>query len=93
MLFNGSGLGFSRFLTAIILIIPILIVAGSFLDLNLGGKLKEHFNTICFGAGFVCCLLLAIALPEHVNLAWGSWLYALLSVGGGAVSCIERLKR
>ncbi len=93
VLFDGTGLGFARFLSAIILIIPILIIAGNFVNLNLSGKLKEHFNAICFVAGFVCCLFLAIALPGHITLAWGSWLYILLAVAGGGVSCIEHLKR
>ena len=92
VLFDGKGLGFSRFLSALIIIIPILIIAGNFINLNLSGKLKEHFNTICFAAGFTCCLLLAIVLPQHVTLAWGSWLYFLLSITGVAVSCIEHLK-
>lgn len=93
VLFDGKGLGFSRFLSAIIIIIPILIIIGNFVNLNLSGKLKEHFNAICFAAGFICCLLLVIVLPQHVTLAWGSWLYILLAIAGVAVSCVERLKK
>lgn len=92
VLFDGAGLGFSRFLSAVILIIPLLIIAGNFVNLKLSGKLKEYFNAICFAAGFVCCLLLAIVLPQYVSLAWGGWLYIVLAVAGVAVSCIEYLK-
>lgn len=92
MVFNGRGLGFSRFLSAVVLMIPILIIVNHFVNLNLNGKLKEHFNAICFAAGLVCILLLAIALPEHVTLAWGSWIYLLLAAAGAAVSCIEHIK-
>ena len=93
VLFEGKGLGFSRFLSALIIIIPLLIIAGNFFNLKLSGKLKEHFNAICFAAGFICCLLLTIALPQHISLAWGSWLYILLSITGIAVNCIEHLKK
>lgn len=92
MLFNGKGLGISRILSAIILIVPILVVAGNFVNFNLTGKLKENFNTICFVAGFVSCILMAIVLPEYVTLAWGSYLYVLLAAAGTIVSCIELIK-
>lgn len=93
VLFDGEGLGFSRFLSAIIIVIPILIIAGNIVNLKLSGKLKEHFNAICFAAGLICCLLLTIALPQYVSLAWGGWLYILLSITGIAVDCIEHLKK
>lgn len=92
VLFDGSGLGFSRFLSLIIIIVPILIITGNFIDLKLSGKLKENFNAICFGTGFIVCLLMAIVLPSHISLAWGGWLYILLSAAGVAVSCIEQVK-
>lgn len=89
VLFDGKGLGFSRFLSAIALVVPIIIVAGNFVNFNLSGNLKEHFNAICFAAGFVACILMAIVLPNPVSLAWGGWLYALLALAGAGVSCIE----
>lgn len=93
VLFDGSGLGFSRFLSAIILIVPILLVLGNFINFNMSGKLKENFNAICFVAGLACCLLMAIALPQNITVAWGGWLYILLAAAGTAVSCIERFKK
>lgn len=92
VLFDGKGLGFSRFLSAVILIVPIVIVAGNIVNFNLSGKLKESFNAICFVVGFAACLLMAIVLPEHISLAWGGWLYVLLSAVGTAVSCIADIK-
>lgn len=93
VLFDGTGLGFSRFLSIIVLIAPILIVAGNFVNLNLSGKLKENFNAICFGAGFIACALMAITLPSAISLAWGAWLYILFAAAGTAVSCIERFNK
>lgn len=93
VLFNGKGLGFSRFLSAIILIVPIAIVVGRFVNFNLSGELKEHFNTICFVTGFVACLLMAVVLPQGISLAWGGWLYVLLALAGIAVSNINYINR
>lgn len=92
VLFDGSGLGFSRFLSLIIILLPILIIVGNYVNLNLSGKLKENFNAICFGAGFIVCLLMAIILPSPISLAWGGWLYILLAALGVAVSCIDQVK-
>lgn len=93
VLFDGKGLGFSRFLSFIIMIVPIVVVAGNIVNFNLSGKLKENFNAICFVTGFVACLLMAVVLPECISLAWGGWLYVLLAVGGIAVSSINHIKK
>lgn len=93
VLFDGKGLGFSRFLSAIIMIVPIVIVAANIMNFNLSGKLKENFDSICFVIGFAACLLMAIVLPEYISLAWGGWLYILLAVAGTAISCIENIKK
>lgn len=93
VLFDGKGLGFSRFLSFIIMIVPIVVVAGNIVNFNLSGKLKENFNAICFVTGFVACLLMAVVLPERITLAWGGWLYVLFAAVGTAVSCIEQIKK
>lgn len=93
VLFDGKGLGFSRFLSFIIMIVPIVVVAGNIVNFNLSGKLKENFNAICFIAGFFACLLMAVVLPQHISLAWGGWLYVLLAAAGAAVSCIDHIKK
>lgn len=91
VLFNGKGLGFSRFLSLIIMIVPIAVIVGNFVNFNLSGKLKENFNAICFATGLVGCLLMAVILPMHITLAWGGWLYVLLALAGIAVSCIKQI--
>lgn len=93
VLFDGAGLGFSRFLSAVIIIVPVLIVLSNFVNFNLSGKLKENFNAICFVAGLISCILMAIALPFQITLAWGGWLYILFAAAGTAVSCIDLIKK
>lgn len=91
VLFEGRGLGFSRFLSALILIVPILVVAGKFVNFNLPANIKENFDTLCFIAGFILCLIFAMALPNGISLAWGGWLYVILAVFGAAVSCLDKI--
>lgn len=93
VLFQGRGLGFSRFLSFIIMIVPVLVIVSNFINLNLKGKLKENFNTICFAAGFVSCLLMAIVLPKNITLSWGGWLYFILAAGGTAISHLVNVKK
>ena len=91
VLFEGRGLGFSRFLSALILIAPILIVAGKFVNFKLSASIKENFDALCFIAGFILCLIFAMALPNGISLAWGGWLYVILAVFGTAVSCLDKI--
>lgn len=93
IIFDGKGLGFSRFLSVIILTVPLLVIVGNLVNLNLSGNLKKYFNAICFASGFTTCLLMAIVLPAYVTLTWGGWLYILLASVGTAVGCIELLKK
>ena len=87
VLFEGSGLGFSRFLSVLIFLAPMFVVLNK--SVNLKGKLSEHFCTLCFVAGVVLCLLFAIALPSGISLSWGSWLYMLISLLGIGVCRID----
>ena len=75
---DGSGLGFSRFLSVLIFLAPMFVVLNNSVNLKLTGKLSEHFCTLCFVAGVVLCLLFAVALPSGISLSWGSWLYMLI---------------
>ena len=86
VLFEGSGLGFSRFLSVLIFLAPMFVVLNKSVNLKLTGKLSEHFCMLCFVAGVVLCLLFAIALA---SLSWGSWLYMLISLLGIGVCRID----
>ncbi len=77
VLFEGSGLGFSRFLSVLIFLAPMFVVFNKSVNLKLTGKLSEHFCMLCFVAGVVLCLLFAIALPLwHLSLLGQLALYA-----------------
>lgn len=76
VLFEGSGLGFSRFLSVLIFLAPMFVVLNNSVNLKLTGKLSEHFCTLCFIAGVVLCLLFAIALPSGISLLGQLALYA-----------------
>lgn len=89
VLFEGSGLGFSRFLSVLIFLAPMFVVLNNSVNLKLTGKLSEHFCMLCFVAGVVLCLLFAIALPSGISLSWGSWLYMLISLLGIGVCRID----
>lgn len=89
VLFEGSGLGFSRFLSVLIFLAPMFVVLNNSVNLKLTGKLSENFCTLCFMAGVVLCLLFAIALPSGISLSWGSWLYMLISLLGIGVCRID----
>jgi hypothetical protein len=57
VLFEGSGLGFSRFLSLLILLAPLLVVVGKPISAKLTGMLKDNLCIICFLAGRACPLL------------------------------------
>lgn len=89
VLFEGGGLGFSRFLSLLILLAPLLVVVGKPIGAKLTGMLKDNLCIICFLAGIVLCLLFAVVLPNGVSSAWGCWLYILAGVLGASVCRIE----
>ena len=76
VLFEGSGLGFSRFLSVLIFLAPMFVVLNKSVNLKLTGKLSEHLCTLCFVAGVVLCLLFAVALPSGISLLGQLALYA-----------------
>lgn len=76
VLFEGSGLGFSRFLSVLIFLAPMFVVLNKSVNLKLTGKLSEHFCMLCFVAGVVLCLLFAVALPSGISLLGQLALYA-----------------
>lgn len=92
IIFNGKGMGFSRVLSIVILVIPILLSVNTFGNLTPTDKARENFNAICFGAGIVLVLFMAVILPKYVTLAWGSWMYIFVAIIGLTVSCLEFIK-
>lgn len=91
ILFEGDGLGFSRFLSALILLAPMLVVLDGSTNLKLTGKMSRIPASFFFGISIVLCLIFAYVLPSGLKLAWASWLYMLAGVIGIAVCNIEKL--
>ncbi len=91
ILFEGDGLGFSRFLSALILLAPMLVVLDGSTNLKLTGKMSRIPAFFFFGISIVLCLIFAHVLPSGLKLAWASWLYMLAGVIGMAVCNIEKL--
>lgn len=91
ILFEGDGLGFSRFLSALILLAPMLVVLDGSTNLKLTGKMSRIPASFFFGISIVLCLTFAHVLPSGLKLAWASWLYMLAGVIGMAVCNIEKL--
>lgn len=91
ILFEGDGLGFSRFLSALILLAPMLVVLDESTNLKLTAKMSRIPAFFFFGISIVLCLIFAHVLPSGFKLAWASWLYMLAGVIGIAVCNIEKL--
>ena len=86
ILFEGDGLGFSRFLSVL-----ILLVLDESTNLKLTAKMSRIPASFFFGISIVLCLIFAHVLPSGFKLAWASWLYMLAGVIGIAVCNIEKL--
>lgn len=93
LLFKSSGLSFYRFLTLLILLVPILIVLGKSVKLKFTDKMNENYYTLCFVVGIVLCAIFAISLKDQVTLAWGGWLYMVTAAVGIAVCNIEKFEK
>ena len=91
ILIEGDGLGFSRFLSALILLAPMLVVLDESTNLKLTAKMSRIPASFFFGISIVLCLIFAHVLPSGFKLAWASWLYMLAGVIGIAVCNIEKL--
>ena len=87
----GDGLGFSRFLSALILLAPMLVVLDESTNLKFTAKMSRIPASFFFGISIVLCLIFAHVLPSGFKLAWASWLYMLAGVIGIAVCNIEKL--
>lgn len=84
--FQGEGLGFSRFLMFLVLIAPI--VAAVFAAIAKPEKPTDKLVGICFAAGFVLAIITLIAMPTGVSFAFGAWLYVIFSLIGAAASFV-----
>lgn len=93
LLFQGKGLGFARFMSALVIIAPLVIIVGHFVDFKLKGKVKEYFDALCFAGAFLFAMILLMALGKGFSFAWGGWIYLVLALLGIAISCIPSIAK
>ncbi len=90
LIFDGKGLGFGRFCAALALLLPIAAAVLQFVKVNLPAQIETRFNLIWAGASLVFAVLMAIAFPEGISLAWGGYIYCLLAVVGIAFDFLPK---
>lgn len=93
VIFDASGLGFSRFMGFLMLLVPIFVLVKQFVQFNVSEKIKENIEVGCFGLSFFFFLIFWAALPTGANLAIGSILYALFAVLGILICVLPKLSK
>ncbi len=88
IVFDGKGLGLSRLLTVLLVLVPVCGLLLQFFTINALAKFQAKLNLIWTATALALIILLAIALPTGVSFAWGSYLYFLLAAAGVAFEYI-----
>lgn len=91
VVFDGSGLGFSRFVSTLMLIAPIVVIVAQFVKIKTPAAMNVTLEDGCFIAGIVFFVLLAVALPKGITLAFGSYLYFVAAILGLVVDNTGRI--
>ncbi len=82
VIFDGEGLGFGRFCAIMALLLPIAAAVLQFVKVELPAAVESRLNLIWSAASLVFVVMMAIAFPEGVSLAWGAYIYCLLAMAG-----------
>ncbi len=90
IIFDGKDLGFGRFCATLALLLPIAAVVLQFVKVNMPTQVETWFNPIWAGASLVFAVLMAIAFPQGVSLAWGGYIYCLLAIAGIAIDLLPK---
>lgn len=90
VIFDGKGLGFSRFLSVLVALAPLCGLVLQFVKISVTDKIRENVNLIWPALSFILIVLLGIALPDAIALAWGSYLYLVLAAAGMAFEYFSR---
>lgn len=90
LVFNGNGLGVSRLFAIVALLLPIIALVVQVATIELPEKLKSNFNVIWTVGSLVFIVLMAIAFPRGVTLAWGGYLYCLFAILGIVVNLMQK---
>lgn len=91
VVFKGSGLGFSRLVSTLMLIVPIVVIVAQFVKIKTPAGMIVTLEDACFIAGIVLFILLVVALPEHTSLALGSYPYFVAAILGLAAANTGRI--
>lgn len=81
--FDGEGLGFSRFLMVLSILAPL--AAGFFAFTKKDAK-GDKLVLYSFAGSFVLGLLTMVALPEGCGFTTGGYLYLVVSLAGAAAA-------
>lgn len=87
LIFNGKGIGFSRVIAILMLLVPVVIALG---QLNVKVIAEKCLDAVCFIAAVVLFLIFALLLPDGVSVASGAYLYLFASVVGVAVTYLPK---
>lgn len=90
LIFDGNGLGFGRFCATMSLLLPIAAIVLQFVTVALPPQVANRFNLIWAGGSLIFIVLMAIALPAGVSLAWGGYIYCLLAIAGIAIDFLPK---
>lgn len=90
LVFDGKGMGFLRFLGAMMMLVPLfqLIVVCIYIP-----ALKPHKELLMLICPIVClvlALLLAMNAPKGLSIAWGAYLYMIVAVASSIINYLVK---
>lgn len=90
LIFDGKGLGFARLCATIALLVPLAAAVLQFVRTGLPATAASNFSAIWPAASLVFAVLMAIAFPKGVALAWGGYLYCVLAIAGICIRFVPK---
>lgn len=93
VVFEGSGLGFPRFIMFLMLVIPLIIVICQFFNQRLKEAVKDNLELLCFTAAIVLFIIFAICLNTGLSAAIGAYLYLVFGIIGFAGCYLTKTSR
>lgn len=82
LIFGGKSGGLGKFFAIMPLLLPVVAIVLQFITVELPAKIASCFNVIWTALSLFFILLMAVALPRGVTLAWGGYLYCLFGIAG-----------
>lgn len=92
VLFDGDGMGFSRFVILLMMLIPACMIVTTALNFAPIPELKGKLPLIHCAVSFVLGLLFIIAIPGLLSAAFGTFLYLLISAAGAVLAFVAEAK-